>query len=81
MIFLKIFKLGCKFLKINRVYDNKMTATQFYVFYSILNVVFIVLYNYFSERAQLESAINFEQNSKSMAKIFQLFKKNNCAEK
>ena len=52
-----------------------MTATQFYVFYSILNVVFIVFYNYFSERAHLESAINLEQNSKSMAKIFLFFKK------
>ena len=33
------------------------------------------LYNYFSERALLEHAINFEQNPRSMAKIFKLFKK------
>ena len=32
----------------------------------------------FSERAQLEYAINFEQNSESTAKIFQFFKKQLC---
>ena len=45
---LKIFNLGCNFLKMNRLYDNQMTATQFYVYYRILMVIFIVKPIYYS---------------------------------
>ena len=40
------------------------------VFFSLSKHV----YNYFSERALLENATNFEQNPKSMAKIFKFLK-------
>ena len=44
----KSSKLGRNFLKMNRLYDNKISATQFNVFHSILKVIFIDKMIYYS---------------------------------